>query len=34
MNKGHTTTVLLHTDAHKLIFYSVDNLISLYSEFF
>ena len=33
MNKGHITTVLLHTEAYKLIFESVDNLISYYSEF-
>ena len=34
MNKGHITTVLLHIEAYKLIFQSVDNLISYYSEFF
>ena len=29
MNKGHITTVLLHTEAYnKLIFLNVDNLIS------
>ena len=28
MNKGHITTVFLHTEANKFIFKSVDNLIS------
>ena len=28
INKGHITTVLLYTEAYKLIFQGVDNLIS------